>query len=231
MKKIIVAIDGYSGCGKSTIAKQLAQYAGYTYIDTGAMYRTVGLWARRSGYLKDEDIDLEAMKLHLPELDICFRRMDNGAQHIFLAGEDVESSIRTIDASEDASRVSTIGFVREKMVDMQRVMGKEKGIVMDGRDIGTVVFPQAELKLFVCADARIRADRRFDELQSKGEKTTWDEVLKAIEERDYRDTHRKESPLLKAEDAILLDNSHLTCEQQLEKVIEIFNDVLEKTDL
>ncbi|MBQ9439389.1 MAG: (d)CMP kinase [Paludibacteraceae bacterium] len=220
-KKIIVAVDGYSSCGKSTIAKQLAKYAGYTYIDTGAMYRAVGLWTRRNGLIVGENVDEGKLKANLSNLQLSFHRLDDGTQHIFIGEEDVESQIRTLEASNDASLVSTIGFVRRRMVAMQQQMGEQKGIVMDGRDIGTVVFPNAELKIFVFARPEVRAQRRFLELTQKGEQTTYDEVLKAVEERDYRDTHRAESPLRQAEDAILLDNSDLTPEQQLNKAIEL----------
>jgi cytidylate kinase len=221
MQRIIVAVDGYSSCGKSTIAKQLAKYAGYTYIDTGAMYRAVGLWTRRNGLIVGENVDEEKLKANLSNLQLSFHRLDDGTQHIFIGEEDVESQIRTLEASNDASLVSTIGFVRRRMVAMQQQMGEQKGIVMDGRDIGTVVFPNAELKIFVFARPEVRAQRRFLELTQKGEQTTYDEVLKAVEERDYRDTHRAESPLRQAEDAILLDNSDLTPEQQLNKAIEL----------
>ena len=220
--EIIVAVDGYSSCGKSTIAKQLARYAGYTYIDTGAMYRAAGLWARRKGFLGDGVADKKQIRQHIDQLQVHFERTDDGSQHIFIDGEDVESLIRTLQASEDASVVSTIGLVRQRMVALQQQMGEQKGIVMDGRDIGTVVFPNAELKLFVFSRPEVRAKRRFLELTEKGEQTTYEEVLRAIEERDYRDTHRAESPLQQAEDAIMLDNSDLTKEEQLQTVIELF---------
>ena len=230
MQKIIVAVDGYSSCGKSTVAKQLAAYANYTYIDTGAMYRAVGLWARRCGYIVGGQVDEKSLKANIGQLSIHFERMPDGAQHIFIGHEDVENLIRTLSASEDASIVSTIGFVRKQMVTLQQEMGENKGIVMDGRDIGTVVFPNAELKIFVTARPEVRAKRRFLELTAKGEPATLEDVLKAVEERDYRDTHRQESPLRQAEDAVLLDNSDMTCDEQLEHVIQLFRQHTENQD-
>ena len=221
-KKIIVAIDGYSSCGKSTIAKQLAEYAHYTYVDTGAMYRAVALYLSRksageSGLLKD----VPWVESQLPDIHIGFRLTDGG-QHTILNGEDVESAIRTLEVGNLASEVSTIGVVRRFLVAQQQAMGEEKGIVMDGRDIGTVVFPQAELKLFLTASPEVRAQRRFLELKEKGQSPVFDDVLRDVNERDYRDTHRAESPLRKAEDAVVIDNSDMTREEQLKLVIETF---------
>jgi len=221
MKKIIVAIDGHSSCGKSTMAKALAKYAGYKYVDTGAMYRAVALAAIRAGIMTADKIDEERLGTLVDTIVIDFKLVD-GAQHTCLNGEDVESLIRTLEVGNGASRVSTIGFVRRKLVEMQQRMGDEKGIVMDGRDIGTVVFPAAELKVFVTARSDVRARRRYDELKNKGQEMPYDEVLKDVEDRDYRDTHRAESPLRQADDAVLLDNSDMTLEGQFEALKIIF---------
>lgn len=218
MKKIIVAIDGYSSCGKSTIAKALAKYAGYTYVDTGAMYRAIGLYTLRQGITKQADIIAA-----LPKIQVGFILID-GAQHVTLNGEDVESLIRTLEVGNRASEISQIKEVRAFLVAQQQKMGETKGIVMDGRDIGTVVFPQAELKLFLTASPEVRAQRRYDELVGKGEQPNYEDVLKDVNERDYRDTHRAESPLRQAEDAIVVDNSNLTREEQMEQIIAIFDE-------
>ncbi len=219
MKRIVVAIDGYSSCGKSTIAKALAKHAGYTYVDTGAMYRAVALAANRAGVAHNE----EAIIALLPAVQVSFLQTPAG-QHVCLNGEDVEGQIRTLEIGNLASQISTIGAVRRFLVEQQQRMGTEKGIVMDGRDIGTVVFPNAELKLFLTASPEIRAQRRFDELVGKGEQPVFADVLADVEDRDYRDTHRKESPLRQAEDAVVVDNSHLTREEQMEHIIRIFDE-------
>ena len=218
VNKIIVAVDGYSSCGKSTIAKALAKYAGYIYVDTGAMYRAVALFAHRAGLAEH----LEQIVERLQDIHISFVQTPNG-QHVTLNGEDVEAEIRTLEIGNLASQVSTIKEVRAFLVAQQQVMGEHKGIVMDGRDIGTVVFPQAELKLFLTASPNVRAERRFKELQAKGENPVFEEVLRDTNDRDYRDTHRAESPLRQAEDAIVVDNSHMTREEQMEYIIEIFD--------
>ena len=218
VNKIIVAVDGYSSCGKSTIAKALAKYAGYIYVDTGAMYRAVALFAHRAGLAEH----LEQVVERLQDIHISFVQTPNG-QHVTLNGEDVEAEIRTLEIGNLASQVSTIKEVRAFLVAQQQVMGEHKGIVMDGRDIGTVVFPQAELKLFLTASPEVRAERRFKELQAKGESPVFEEVLRDTNDRDYRDTHRAESPLRQAEDAIVVDNSHMTREEQMEHIIEIFD--------
>ena len=220
MKPIIVAIDGYSSCGKSTIAKALAKYAGYTYVDTGAMYRAVALYAFR--LLGDEAIRREAVIPILTNIHIGFIQAADG-QHVTLNGEDVESQIRTLEIGNLASQISTIKEVRAFLVAQQQAMGEKKGIVMDGRDIGTVVFPNAELKLFLTASPEVRAERRFKELEAKGEKPVWEEVLADVNDRDYRDTHREESPLRQAEDAVVVDNSEMTREEQMAKIVEIFD--------
>ncbi len=216
MNKIIVAIDGYSSCGKSTIAKALAKYAGYTYVDTGAMYRAIGLYTLRHGLTTEA-----AILAALPKIQIGFILAD-GAQHVTLNGEDVEAHIRTLEVGNRASEISQIKEVRAFLVAQQQQMGLQKGIVMDGRDIGTVVFPQAELKLFLTASPEVRAQRRFDELKEKGGQPVYEEVLKDVNDRDYRDTHRAESPLRQADDAIVVDNSHLTREEQMEVIYKHF---------
>jgi len=221
MRKIIVAIDGYSSCGKSTMAKALARYAGYKYVDTGAMYRAVALAAIRAGIMTADSIDELRLQSLIDSIMIDFRIVE-GAQHTCLNGEDVESLIRTLEVGNGASRVSTIGFVRRKLVEMQQRMGDEKGIVMDGRDIGTVVFPAAELKIFVTARADVRARRRYDELKNKGQEMPYDEVLRDVEDRDYRDTHRAESPLRQADDALLFDNSDMSIDEQFDSLKKIF---------
>lgn len=217
VQNIIVAIDGYSSCGKSTIAKALAKHAGYTYVDTGAMYRATALYAQRQGLAEN----LAQVVPLLANVHISFTHTDNG-QHVTLNGEDVESQIRTLEIGNLASQISTIKEVRAFLVAQQQAMGKQKGIVMDGRDIGTVVFPQAELKLFLTASPEVRAQRRFDELKAKGENPILADVLADVNDRDYRDTHRAESPLRQAEDAIVVDNSHMTREEQMEHIINLF---------
>lgn len=224
MKKIIVAIDGLSSCGKSTMAKDLAKYVGYIYVDTGAMYRAVALFAIKNGWMTDDYIDEVELKRHIRNIKINFQTNDEGTQDTYLNGENVEKEIRSLEVGNGASRVSTIGFVREELVRQQQAMGVEKGIVMDGRDIGTVVFPNAELKIFLTSSPEIRAQRRYDELIAKGEKVNFEEVLANIRERDERDSNRKESPLRKAEDAIEIDNSHLNIEEQNELLRTLFRE-------
>lgn len=220
--KIIVAIDGYSSCGKSTIAKALARYADYTYADTGAMYRAIALYTLRH-HLTDDAAIIAA----LPQIQVGFTQVD-GAQHVTLNGEDIESLIRTLEVGNRASQISQIREVRAFLVAQQQKMGDAKGIVMDGRDIGTVVFPKAELKLFLTASPEVRAQRRFDELVLKGEHPDYDAVLADVNDRDYRDTHRAESPLRQAEDAIVVDNSDLTPDGQMELIISLFNQKIKK---
>ena len=217
MKKIIVAIDGYSSCGKSTIAKALAKYAGYTYVDTGAMYRAIALYTLRHNLT--EPVDIIAA---LPQIEVGFVLV-NGAQHVTLNGEDIEGSIRTLEVGNAASRISAIKEVRAFLVAQQQKMGLNKGIVMDGRDIGTVVFPKAELKLFLTASPEVSAQRRYDELVAKGEKPNYDDVLADVNDRDYRDTHRAESPLRQAEDAIVVDNSNMTPDEQMQVIYGYFD--------
>ena len=220
MKEIIVAIDGYSSCGKSTIAKALAKHAGYTYVDTGAMYRAVALYAQRLE-VGDEKLE-EKLLSQLDHIEVSFIQTPSG-QHVTLNGEDVEAYIRTLEIGNLASQISTIKAVRAFLVAQQQAMGEKKGIVMDGRDIGTVVFPNAELKLFLTASPEVRAERRFKELQAKGESPVFEDVLRDTNDRDYRDTHRAESPLRQAEDAVVVDNSEMTREEQMAKIMEIFD--------
>lgn len=216
MKKITIAIDGHSSCGKSTMAKELARQLGYVYVDTGAMYRTVTLFAMRHNlFLADGEVDTDALRKCMPEIEVSFRfNEETGRPDAYLNGECVEKVIRSIEVSNHVSKVAAIPFVREAMVDQQRRMGAEKGIVMDGRDIGTTVFPDAELKIFVTASSKVRAQRRYDELKEKGMPADFDEILKNVEERDYIDSHREVSPLRQAPDALLLDNSEMTIPEQ-----------------
>ena len=223
MKKIIVAIDGFSSCGKSTMAKELAKYAGYIYVDTGAMYRAVALFALQNGWMNDEEINETELKNHISEIKITFKTNESGFQETYLNGENVENEIRTLRAANGASRVSTIGFVRREMVRQQQAMGTEKGVVMDGRDIGTVVFPDADLKIYLTASPEVRAQRRYDELKAKGETVNYDDVLANVKERDFRDSNRAESPLYKASDAIEIDNSNLSLEEQRELLKTLFH--------
>ena len=216
MNKITIAIDGHSSCGKSTMAKELARQLGYVYVDTGAMYRTVTLFAMRHNlFLADGEVDTDALRKCMPEIEVSFRfNEETGRPDAYLNGECVEKVIRSIEVSNHVSKVAAIPFVREAMVDQQRRMGAEKGIVMDGRDIGTTVFPDAELKIFVTASSKVRAQRRYDELKEKGMPADFDEILKNVEERDYIDSHREVSPLRQAPDALLLDNSEMTIPEQ-----------------
>ena len=206
-------MDGHSSCGKSTMAKALAKAIGYTYIDTGAMYRAVTLYAMRRGFISKDGIDEESLRKEMPDIKISFGH-ENGLQYTILNGENVERQIRGMEVSGNVSPISAIGFVREAMVKLQREMGKAGAIIMDGRDIGTTVFPNAQLKVFVTASDEIRARRRFDELTAKGENPVYEDVLKNVRERDYIDSHRAVSPLRKADDAIVLDNSNMTIQEQ-----------------
>uniref|UniRef100_UPI004038739F (d)CMP kinase n=1 Tax=Prevotellamassilia timonensis TaxID=1852370 RepID=UPI004038739F len=222
MKKIIVAIDGHSSCGKSTMAKDLAREVGYIYVDTGAMYRAVTLFAMRNNLFDAEgNINTERLEQLLPEVKISFKLDPETSRPMAcLNGEVVEQEIRSLEVSQHVSPIAALPFVRAKLVEQQQAMGKEKGIVMDGRDIGTVVFPEAELKIFVTASAEIRAQRRYKELQAKGMPADFDDILKNVEERDYIDSHRATSPLRQADDALVLDNSHITIEEQKKWLME-----------
>lgn len=228
--KIIIAIDGYSSSGKSSMAKALAKIIGYNYVDTGAMYRAVTLYAMQHGMIDgDGNVDADAIVAALPEMHIAFTRMPDGSQHTMLNGTDVEDAIRRLDVSNNVSAVSAIAAVRRDLVAKQQAFGVSKGIVMDGRDIGTTVFPHAELKIFVDASAQTRAQRRFKELTDKGSNVTFEEVLANVVHRDHIDETREESPLRRAADAISLDNSAMTIEQQNQWLLERFNEALTKS--
>ncbi|MDD3969499.1 MAG: (d)CMP kinase [Proteiniphilum sp.] len=228
-KKINIAVDGFSSCGKSTVAKGLAKHLGYIYIDSGAMYRAVALHALRKGWITETGMDKEALQQHIGDIAIAFKTNNKGEQETFLNGENVEREIRTLKVANGASRVSTLGFVRHELVRQQQLMGKEKGVVMDGRDIGTVVFPDAELKLFLTASPEVRARRRFDEMTAKGEDPLFEEVLANVKERDLRDTSRTESPLRKADDALELDNSHIGIDEQLQWAMDMYHKITATT--
>lgn len=226
MKKITIAIDGFSSCGKSTMAKDLAREIGYIYVDTGAMYRSVTLFAMRNGMFNaDGSIKTEELKQRMGEINISFRlNSETGRPDTYLNGELVEKEIRTMEVSSHVSPIAALPFVREALVAQQQAMGKEEGIIMDGRDIGTVVFPDAELKIFVTASAEVRAQRRYDELKAKGMPADFDDILKNVKERDYIDSHREVSPLRKADDAIELDNSNMTIAEQKAWLMQKFNE-------
>ena len=226
MKKITIAIDGFSSCGKSTMAKMLAKEVGYIYVDTGAMYRAVTLFAMRNGMIApDGHVDREALKAKMGTLRVEFKlNQETGKAETYLNGENVEREIRGMEVSGHVSSIAAIDFVRTALVAQQQRMGQDKGIVMDGRDIGTVVFPDAELKVFVTASAEVRAQRRFDELVGKGMEANYDEILRNVQERDYKDSHREVSPLHKADDAIELDNGQLTIAQQLQWLVDRFEE-------
>ncbi len=227
MKKITIAIDGYSSCGKSTMAKDLAREVGYIYIDSGAMYRAVTLYCLENQLFTEEGIDTTKLEAALPDIHISFQlNPDTQRPMTFLNGENVEDRIRTMEVSSHVSPVAALLFVREALVKQQQDMGKEKGIVMDGRDIGTAVFPEAELKIFVVASAEIRAQRRYDELKAKGQEASYDEILSNVKERDYIDQNREVSPLRQADDAILLDNSNLTIGEQKQWLKERFEEAV-----
>lgn len=230
MKKIVIAIDGYSSCGKSTMAKNLARQLGYVYVDTGAMYRAVTLYALRHQLFKaDGEVDAASLQRAMPDIRIFFQfNKQTGKPDTYLNDELVEQEIRTMQVSERVSKIAALPFVRTALVAQQQRMGKDKGIVMDGRDIGTVVFPHAELKIFVTASAEVRAQRRYDELQQKGMPARYDDILKNVQERDYIDSHREVSPLRKAEDAIELDNSNLTIDEQQQWLLHQVDKVLQQ---
>lgn len=229
MKKITIAIDGHSSCGKSTMAKDLARKLGYIYVDTGAMYRAVTLFALRNNLFNaDGTIKTEELEKRMDEICISFKfNPEAGRPDTYLNGELVEQEIRSMEVSSHVSPIATLPFVRTAMVAQQQKMGEQKGIVMDGRDIGTVVFPNAELKIFVTASAEVRAQRRFDELKQKGMEADFEEILKNVQERDYIDSHREVSPLRKADDALELDNSYMTIEEQNKWLLEQFSRVVE----
>jgi CMP/dCMP kinase len=224
MTPITIAIDGFSSTGKSTLAKQLAKHLGYVYVDTGAMYRAVTLYAMQNGFVSETHLDQLGLIKSLPTIQLDFVYNSNlGFAEIYLNNVNIENEIRTIDVSRLVSKIAEISEVRSKLVEQQQAMGLKKGIVMDGRDIGTVVFPDAELKLFMTASPHTRAQRRYDELIEKGQKVTYDEVLQNVQERDYIDTHREDSPLVKAIDAIEIDNSTLTKSEQFDLVLDLID--------
>jgi cytidylate kinase len=225
LEKLTIAIDGFSSCGKSTIAKALAAELGYNYVDTGAMYRAVTLYCMEQGWIKDHQIDKEKLLKYLSKIHIKFKfNPETKRSETYLNDRNVEREIRSMEISEQVSKVSAIKEVRQKLVKLQQEMGKGKGVVMDGRDIGTAVFPNAELKIFMTADIDVRVYRRYDELTAKGEKVTFSEVKENLALRDFDDTNRKDNPLRKADDAIVLDNSDLNKQQQLDFVIKIIKD-------
>jgi cytidylate kinase len=228
MKNITIAIDGFSSTGKSTLAKQLAKHLGYIYVDTGAMYRAIALFAMQNGYISKDFLDKESLVNSLPTIKLHFEfNAELGFAEMYLNGVNVEKEIRTIEVSSFVSKIAEISEVRAKLVEQQQEMGKNKAIVMDGRDIGTVVFPDAELKIFMTASPETRAQRRFDELQAKGDAVTYEEVLQNVQERDYIDTHRDDSPLVMADNAIEIDNSYLTRKEQFEAVLELVKEIIQ----
>lgn len=226
-QKIVIAIDGFSSCGKSTFAKAIAARLGYIFIDTGAMYRAVTLYALEQGAIVDGKVDESAVVALLPEVNISFRfNEERGASDVYVNGELAEGRIRSIEVSNCVSSVSSIREVREKLVAMQQQMGRERGVVMDGRDIGTVVFPDAELKIFMTAEPKVRAERRYAELTAKGDKVTMEEILENVISRDKADMERAISPLRQAEDAVVLDNSYMTVEQQMAWFMERYEAIV-----
>ncbi|MBQ9637743.1 MAG: (d)CMP kinase [Prevotella sp.] len=230
MKKITIAFDGYSSCGKSTMAKDLARKIGYVYVDTGAMYRAVTLFALRNNlFNEDGTVKTEELEQHMPEVNITFKfNPETQKPDTYLNGELVEKEIRSLEVSNHVSPIAAVPFVRTEMVAQQQAMGQEGGIVMDGRDIGTTVFPNAELKIFVTASAEVRAQRRYDELVAKGMPEPYEDILKNVQERDYIDSHREVSPLRQADDALLLDNSYMTIPEQNKWVMEQYERVVNR---
>ncbi|WP_353084673.1 (d)CMP kinase [Flavobacterium sp.] len=227
MKKITIAIDGFSSTGKSTLAKQLAKHLGYIYVDTGAMYRAIALFAMQNNFISIDSLDKESLVKALPNIKLQFHfNADLGYAEMYLNDSYVEKEIRTIEVSSFVSRIAEISEVRSKLVEQQQEMGKNKGIVMDGRDIGTVVFKDAELKIFMTSSPETRAQRRFEELKAKGDVVSFEEVLQNVQERDYIDTHRADSPLVMADDAIEIDNSYLTREEQFAAVLELSEELI-----
>lgn len=225
MKKITIAIDGFSSTGKSTLAKQLAKHLGYVYVDTGAMYRAVTVFAMQHNYISEDHLDRKKLVDSMPEVHLHFEfNPELGFAEMFLNGKNVETEIRTLEVSRLVSRIAEISEVRSRLVEQQQKMGKNKAVVMDGRDIGTVVFPHAELKIFMTASPHTRAQRRYDELLELGQQITFQDVLQNVNERDYMDTHREDSPLVKAADAIEVDNSGLTKKEQFQLVLNLVNE-------
>ena len=229
MKKITIAIDGHSSCGKSTMAKDLAREIGYIYIDSGAMYRAVTYYCLQHDLFTEDSVKMDELQAAMPNIKITFRLNTEGRPETYLNDECIEKEIRGMAVSSRVSLIATIGFVREAMVALQQEMGKDKGIVMDGRDIGTTVFPDAELKVFVTASAEVRAQRRYDELRAKGEEASYESILENVKERDRIDSGRVISPLRKADDAILLDNSAMTISEQKAWLLEKFQLTIDKS--
>ncbi|MBR6815703.1 MAG: (d)CMP kinase [Alistipes sp.] len=226
-RKIVIAIDGFSSCGKSTFAKAIAARLGYIFIDTGAMYRAVTLYALEHGAVVDGEVLSDKVVELLPQIEISFSfNSERGASDIYINGEQVEQKIRSIEVSNLVSKISSIAQVREKLVAMQQGMGQQRGVVMDGRDIGTVVFPDAELKIFMTADPKVRAQRRYDELTAKGDNVTMEEILENVLSRDHADMNREISPLRQADDAIVLDNSHMSVEEQMAWFMERYEAII-----
>ena len=222
MNKIPIAIDGFSSTGKSTVAKQLAKHLGYVYVDSGAMYRAVTFYAMQNGLISKDDFNVEALIFQLEKITISFKFNESlGFAEVYLNGENIEKQIRTLEVSRFVSKVAAISEVRQKLVEQQQKMGLDKGVVMDGRDIGTVVFKDAELKLFMLASAEKRAIRRFDELIERGDKVLYEDVLHNVVERDHIDSTREDSPLVKADDAIEIDNTDMTLEEQFDKILKL----------
>ncbi|GAA3603915.1 (d)CMP kinase [Flavivirga amylovorans] len=231
MNKITIAIDGFSSTGKSTVAKQLAKHLGYVYVDTGAMYRAVTFYAMENALINDNRFNVKGLVSQLPNIEISFKFSEvAGYAEVYLNGVNVEKKIRTLEVSGFVSKVAAISEVRQKLVDQQQEMGKSKGVVMDGRDIGTVVFPKADLKLFMIASAETRAKRRYDELTNRGDDIKYEDVLKNVQERDYLDSNREDSPLVKAKDAIEIDNSNMTPTEQFDKILSLVNMTLESLE-
>ena len=229
MKKIVIAIDGFSSCGKSTMAKALARNIGYLYFDSGAMYRAVALYCMQNGLINDKMIDTDTLRSRMKEIHITFEAdPETKNSQTFLNGVNVEHEIRSLEVSQIVSQVAALDFVRSEMIAQQREMGEKKGIVMDGRDIGTTVFPNAEMKIFVTASAQVRAQRRYNELTTRGDNANFQEILDNVLLRDHIDQTREVSPLKQADDALLLDNSDLTREEQMEWLIEKFNSIISK---
>jgi CMP/dCMP kinase len=227
MTKITIAIDGYSSTGKSTVAKRLAKHLGYTYVDSGAMYRAVTWFAMTHDFIDKDHFDIDALVSHLDDIHISFLfNKEVGFAEVYLNDENIENNIRTLEVSNFVSRIAEVSEVRSQLVKQQQNLGKGKGVVMDGRDIGTVVFPDAELKLFLTASPHNRAKRRFDELIKRGENVLYEDVLKNVQERDYIDSHREDSPLVKAVDAIEIDNSNMSKDEQFQIILDLVNKTL-----
>lgn len=224
MPKITIAIDGYSSTGKSTVARQLAAWLGYVYVDSGAMYRAVTLFALRKGFISEENFHKDLLIASLDDILLEFRTNPEGRAEMYLNGENVEKQIRTLEVSDYVSPIAAIPEVRRKLVKLQHAMGEGKGVVMDGRDIGTVVFPNAELKIFMNASAKVRAERRYKELLDRGDRINYEDVLENVTERDHIDTNRKDSPLIKAADAIEIDNTETNIEDQFHTILQLAKD-------